>query len=269
LLFVNNKMTSFPVMSRRTFRGRAGPTDGRLNKHQARKRKQPKLKTAEKDTEHGEVDKITSPNEVEAVLIIDAENSLIQKSNEYPENGTEPFHEAEKEARCQFPTEASPADKEIKHLLLRIKNLSESISLSSAAISNPETWRNNVLNAVRNCIIEWRAILDHYELNEIQIKDPSLATFLLIQQTMQCGPLTGSNPGYFKRCGSSVAKQALVFLNETVPTVAGANLYFTEKQSVTIEKWKTAAARAAEKDKLPSKSQFKKQTGKSKHGKKK
>jgi hypothetical protein len=33
---------------------------------------------------------------------------------------------------------------------------------------------------------------------------------------MQSGPLVGSNPGYFKRCGSEVASIALGFLNEIV-----------------------------------------------------
>mmetsp|Transcript_1459 Transcript_1459/g.1962 ORF Transcript_1459/g.1962 Transcript_1459/m.1962 type:complete len:203 (+) Transcript_1459:218-826(+) len=167
-----------------------------------------------------------------------------------------------------FPTESSLADKEINHLLKRIKILSESISLSSNAISKPETWRNNVLNAVKNCIIEWRAILTHYELDEIQIKEPALAVFMLIQQSMQSGPLTGSNPGYFKRCGGCVAKQASIFLNETIPTSAATDLYFTDKQSITIEKWKTAAASAAAKDKPPSKSQLKKQSGKAQRAKK-
>ncbi|KAL7448128.1 hypothetical protein ACHAWC_000375 [Mediolabrus comicus] len=34
--------------------------------------------------------------------------------------------------------------------------------------------------------------------------------------SMQSGPLVGSNPGYFKRCGAEVASIALDFLNEVV-----------------------------------------------------
>lgn len=48
---------------------------------------------------------------------------------------------------------------------------------------------------------------------------------------MQSGPLVGSNPGYFKRCGSEVAIIALTFLNEIV-NLAGVNVA-TEK--VTLE----------------------------------
>ena len=37
--------------------------------------------------------------------------------------------------------------------------------------------------------------------------------FGLIQMSIQVGPLLGSNPGYFKRCGGEVATMALVFLS--------------------------------------------------------
>jgi hypothetical protein len=37
--------------------------------------------------------------------------------------------------------------------------------------------------------------------------------FGLIQMSLQVGPLLGSNPGYFKRCGGEVASMALAFLN--------------------------------------------------------
>lgn len=37
--------------------------------------------------------------------------------------------------------------------------------------------------------------------------------FGLIQMSLQVGPLSGSNPGYFKRCGGEVASMALAFLN--------------------------------------------------------
>ncbi|KAL7470562.1 hypothetical protein ACHAXS_010812 [Conticribra weissflogii] len=40
--------------------------------------------------------------------------------------------------------------------------------------------------------------------------------FSLLQMSMQTGPLVGSNPGYFKRCGGDVAKIAFDFLTEVM-----------------------------------------------------
>lgn len=158
--------------------------------------------------------------------------------------------------------------------------LKESIQLSSlsTALSNPQTWQENCLFAVQNCVHEWRHILSFHQnqLPEIQqgvnfspgqdsdddddyhdyhddldqeqeqdlvtktnktpksptrnhddidekqhqlrvdIQTTALKLFGLIQMAMQVGPLKGSNPGYFKRCGVDVAKMAQQFLNECV-----------------------------------------------------
>ncbi len=45
-----------------------------------------------------------------------------------------------------------------------------------------------------------------------EIPKSALQLFNLIQMVMQIGPLKGSNPGYFKRCGSDVARIAFDFL---------------------------------------------------------
>lgn len=45
-----------------------------------------------------------------------------------------------------------------------------------------------------------------------EIPKSALQLFNLIQMVMQIGPLEGSNPGYFKRCGSDVARMAFDFL---------------------------------------------------------
>ena len=177
---------------------------------------------------------------------------------------------------------------ELKHLNRRIGILQESIQLSSisTALYNPKTWQDNCLNAVQNCVHEWRHILSfhqsqlvdiHQEValyhdqdkfqedhddddnddendlvsqeqeqnkkqnvitttsrppnkssdedddmdNErhqlrVAIQSTALKLFGLIQMAMQVGPLKGSNPGYFKRCGVDVAKMAQQFLNECV-----------------------------------------------------
>lgn len=243
-------------MNRRMFRGRAGATDRHLPKHEARRRKRPSDSTREgtPDEDQNVVDyaEIDHLQDDDDVLIVEP---LVISGVEEPKSlpAITPVALAE---------DLTPAGKEIKHLLKRILNVSESITLSSSAISNPTTWKNNVLNAVQNTVQEWRAILMHYGdgLEVAQIKEPAVRTYLLIQQAMQTGPLTCSNPGYFKRCGAAVADIALTFLNETVPDAL--ELRFTEKQAQAIQKWKGAAAKAVATDRPPTKSQVKKQAGK-------
>jgi hypothetical protein len=159
----------------------------------------------------------------------------------------------------------APSVKEMKHLQKRVKNVQESIQ-TSESITNPTTYQNNVLNAVTNCINEWRAIVIHYneDLDPDEKKQTSLAVFQLIQYTLQCGPLEGANPGYFKRCGSQVAKVVLDFLEAIVSDsdIALEKMGFTTKQVGAMEKWKSNAQKAVEADKPPSKSALKTQLGK-------
>lgn len=249
------------------FRGRAGATDRQLNKHQQRRRKHQQAPRPEKNNKYGDFDEdppedgvLPSSEDEGNDNDVDGEVVIVQNDTREAPEPPDSVPETEEEST----PEPSPAAKEIKHVCKRIRNVSESISLSSESISNPITWKNNVLNAVLNAVLEWKAILNHYysdeaDLPEHETKEASNAAYVLVQQAMQSGPLTGSNPGYFKRCGAAVAKQALEFL-ERLPQ----ELCFTEKQVQSIEKWKVAARKAVENDKPPSKSQLKKQAGKKK-----
>lgn len=163
---------------------------------------------------------------------------------------------------------------EIKHIKRRLRNVQESIQ-TSKSIVNPVTWEQNCLNAVANCINEWRSIVVRYfrdgdeQLNEETIlagKETSLAVFGLLQLTMQSGPLTGSNPGYFKRCGGDVARTALTLLGSDILANGdlSSTLLFSDKQVDVIGKWRKNAAKAAENNKPPSKSMLKLQQGKGK-----
>lgn len=232
--------------SRRTFRGNAGPTDRRLNKHQARRRKQTPSDDSTKVNKYGDHD------EKRETIVVE------QNEDESVENAASDKMEQEVEAP------PSPAEKEIQHLLRRLANVQESIQLSTAANVNPSTWQQNVLNPVGNCVREWRAIVKHYhdELDPAtDCKAPALALFQLIQMSLQSGPLAGAKPGYFKRCGANVARQALDFLDGTVPNKQEATfLCFTKKQGDAIEKWRDNATKAVENDKPPSESALKKQS---------
>lgn len=102
------------------------------------------------------------------------------------------------------------------------------------------------------------------------IKETSLKIFVLLQLALQCGPLAGGKPGYFKRCGGAVARMVLEFLEKAVPNESeGLTLGFSTKQTDAIAIWKVNASKAALEDKPPSKSALKKQQGKSKKKKNK
>ncbi len=49
-----------------------------------------------------------------------------------------------------------------------------------------------------------------------QLRATSTMVFGLIQTSMQIGPLVGSNPGYFKRCGTEVSSLAVAYLFEVL-----------------------------------------------------
>ena len=62
------------------------------------------------------------------------------------------------------------------------------------------------------------------------------AVFELVQQSLQCGPLAGSQPGYFKRCGSETAAVVLAYLETIVTSDEDVveTLGFTEKQAAAL-----------------------------------
>jgi hypothetical protein len=143
-----------------------------------------------------------------------------------------------------------PLNKEIQHLRKRIQNITFSIQSSPLGLSNLNTWRSNCLNPIKNVLNEWRSVLsfhskeimggesdekprDGVELQQHQmllsdgnntkqavlqdlLHEISTKVFSLLQMSMQTGPLVGSNPGYFKRCGGEVALIALEFLNYVI-----------------------------------------------------
>ena len=240
---------SFIDGSRRTFRGRAGPTDNRLNKHQARRRKPDKHDVTDRNNKYGDEQDHNKQTDNIAEEKLDEDSKI--------------SHVSSNEMELDKELKTNPANIEIQHLIRRVGNVRESIQLSANANANPSTWQQNVLNPVENCVREWRAICSHYqsELDADDWKSPSLAVYELLQMAMQSGPLAGGKPGYFKRCGSDAARQALNFLDSTIPDEAEASfLHFTEKQRGAIDKWRNNARKAVDEDKQPSKSVLKKQT---------
>jgi hypothetical protein len=251
---------------RRMFRGRGGPSDSQLPKHNARRRKGPTQdrdrvrvnKYAAEDERNNEAKELADRILRTAVVPNDGENAAddLEISSSSEGDITDQAYTEKLPSTDSFPSK-----NEMQHLLLRIRNVRESMQLSATGLGNPSTYENNVLHAVSNCITEWRAILRFYPEDEIE--NPrilGLQVFEMIQQSLQCGPLAGGKPGYFKRCGVDLAKVVLTFLQANVVNKDDAlALYMTEKQADAIGKWKVSATKAIENDKPPSKSVVKKQ----------
>jgi hypothetical protein len=260
---------------RRMFRGRGGPSDSQLPKHNARRRKAPT-----QDSDRVRVNKYAAEDE-EKRLKEQADGILraavVPNDGENAADDLESINSSERDIVDQASTEkvpsadSFPSKKEMHHLLHRIRNVRESMQLSATGLGNPSTYENNVLHAVSNCITEWRAILRFYPEDEIENpRTVGLQVYEMIQQSLQCGPLAGGKPGYFKRCGVDLAKIVLTFLQLNVANKDDALvLYMTEKQGDAIEKWKVSATKAIENDKPPSKSVVKKQETADKSGVKK
>lgn len=67
-------------------------------------------------------------------------------------------NDEEHEMQKQIDAERRAIIKEIKHVRKRIRNIQESIQLS-VNIAQPRVWEENSLNAVVNCVNEWRSIV--------------------------------------------------------------------------------------------------------------
>ena len=288
---------------RRIFRGRGGPTDGRLPKHNARRAKrphQPRESPKYSDTDNNKNEGNDEDYIIGATIVSGAEEDenefqleIVDPSNFQSTESNDDVNQSQTNATTENgevsqatntpatnnvvpnepgvdPTIISRCQQELKHLQRRIKNVRESMQLSQL-IDDPKKYEANILNAVANCVNEWRQIKKHYssnsaedgeeeELSEENVREVSLNVFQLIQHSVQCGPLQGGKPGYFKRCGTQVAKVVLNYLLVIVPDQeASQALGFSEKQVNALESWKSNAVKAVANDKPPSKSQLKKQ----------
>jgi hypothetical protein len=269
---------------RRMFRGRGGPNDRRLPKHNARRRK-PHNNSSDRGETSGP--KYDGPPQSEIKQKIKCDEYVGDEIDELSEasehssmmqsgRGENEHLQPTLDDTCGDNEVRAACIKEIQHLDQRILNVQESIQTSSSIVT-PSVYQEIVLNAVSNCVNEWRSIVLHYsrtengkdqvDESEIKILSPglcietSLRVFQLIQLSLQSGPLSGAKPGYFKRCGSDTANIVAVYLEEVVPQHQ--NLIdcmgFSARQMDAMNKWKANAETAAANDKAPSKSVLKKQ----------
>ena len=193
----------------RVFRGRGRPKDGNI----------PPKKPARTKVKYKQEENAERVDEEAAAEILDQENDLASCEIEHLS-----LNEVD-----GVPQNNKLLD-EINHLDTRIQNVQEAMQ-TSQGLSNPKKWRTNCLFPVKNVVKEWRSILLFHlssgcekeqfddgisNTDTILVKSISPNVFGLIQMSMQTGPLVGSNPGYFKRCGGEVASMAFEFLTEII-----------------------------------------------------
>mmetsp|Transcript_13344 Transcript_13344/g.25043 ORF Transcript_13344/g.25043 Transcript_13344/m.25043 type:complete len:353 (-) Transcript_13344:43-1101(-) len=312
--------------NRRTFRGR-GFQDGNIPKSFHRPRASRRTNEHE-DTieptsylhaqEGGSDNTGSKARETDRPIHKDASTCSEKSSSHEPPSSNNNYTNPQEEAFL----------KEIREVQRKIRNLQESIQLSTN-IAQPLVWQANGLNAALNIVNQWKAIVVFYSKTHDQIdsenvdttrgeddsndlhermkesstilhkdspssEETALQVYGMIQMVMQTGPLKGSNPGYFKRCGVQVAKMAKEFLvnciqntteksgetmefventddavmSETNINMTGRDccyvvsndLRFTSQQHTTLLKWIKDADKTIVANKLPSNSAMKLQT---------
>ncbi|KAL7488739.1 hypothetical protein ACHAW6_014327 [Cyclotella cf. meneghiniana] len=212
---------------RRIFRGKAGATDGRLP---PKKNRRVKVKYQPEHSSDAGVDGAAHQDDSESKIEgLDIDSDLNRAVDQF---GID--------KNSHGSNDLDNVMVEINHLRKRISNIQTSLQ-TSRGLSNPKIWHTNCLLPVKNAVIEWRSICKYYFLESFETKpeindthevyqtdakdctshqvirqETAVQVFSLIQMAMQSGPLVGSNPGYFKRCGGEVASVALDFLNEII-----------------------------------------------------
>ena len=118
-------------------------------------------------------------------------------------------------------------EEQVHNLQRRISNIQTSIHLSTTALQSDVTiWEQNCLNPIRRCVRSWKTIVSMYvrDVATYEIPTPASATmketplklYVLIQLSLQCGPLKGCTAGYFKRCGTRVVQISLHYLQSLI-----------------------------------------------------
>ena len=277
-------MNSHRRVSRGIQNGRPLAQDRRLPSHNARRRRQQQTNNRDPVDDEDTQTNRGQVLEVEEFQIVEQQAPRRSYGTQEPTTSTDSSVEDNEDNTSSL---SAKRDQEIQHLKRRIQKVQESIQLSSRAITEqPHIYETNVLNVVTKTVNEWSAIVTHHYVrsnnhnndNSSDYKDNPLVketaslVFGLLQLSLQCGPLAGAKPGYFKRCGSEVAALVLRFLDKIIQAMTDKEeekddlrmLAFTEKQIDAIQTWRKNAQKAVEAAKPPSKSALKARQGKGK-----
>ena len=251
--------------NRRTFRGRGGPTDGRI--------RPPRIPRVRR--------------KYEGDGGIDANHIIVVEPREDTEDAAaprivvplepNPTKVKATEAPGMEEQETPPLQSQLQHLQQRIRH--NRTAMRQTTVAHLEHYQTHVLAATQNTLREWRSLLrKHHTSTPEQQQQQRLLDALqpqlfgLVQQALQTGPLAGAQPGYCKRCGSAVAHVVWEFLQSLLlleDDDDAAYYPWTERQHASLTKWcrnaETAATTTAEQQ--PSKSIQKRMNKRSKNRK--
>src|SRR5210317_237150 len=197
---------SSTVSQRRIFRGRGGPRDGNLPPKKTRVKV--KYQHNHADCTSASVAQRADDDESDHADDVDINQLSLDVKND-DDSSTSKLDVGDND---DGDDTHNPLHKEIHHLQKRIENITLSIQASPLGISNPNTWRTNCLNPVKNVVKEWRSILsshsaseimrqgseyeregnnddEHVELQKLLLHETSTKVFILLQISMQSGPL--------------------------------------------------------------------------------
>ncbi len=241
---------------RRIFRGRGGATDrNHLSDHGARRRRRHESRSTN-DVTHNNNNN-DHPNEpddddvnlelyqleiIDPFVTEESASTTPPIFDPEPVVGEEDHHDDNDDATLLWVLR-----QELQHITRRMQQLRRNWSTSKTGLVLPSNYATNVLQATLNIIRkEWQSILRqyyyYYDNGETSIRCDAVVVpaaaavvivaasrekllrpvshdiFALIQQSIQCGPLTGSQAGYFKRCGSHIAQMVYDYLTTILPT---------------------------------------------------
>ena len=247
---------------RRMVRGRTGPTDRQLPKYNAsaHRRRPPQEEEERNAIVEDENSDSEEDLEMEGVSELEIVEPYVSDAAAVPM--TEMMELSEVEATPNLPEEEPEKEyhKEIQHLLRRIQNNRRSWSTSTATgLVRLERYQTNVLAAALNTLREWRSLRRrHYgSIDAATLREVGHALFGLLQQSLQCGPLAGAQPGYLKRGGGAVAAAVCVYLRTALRDREDAVhvLGLSPAQADRIAQWQGRAQKAAaDADAAPSQS---------------
>ena len=231
----------------RIFRGRGGATDGNIPPKKVIRRKV-KYQGLEHTTDHVvdlSVQNLALNDEINATAAVVDEagvNETNQAVNEDVDNIDDKFHQEIQhlQKRINYVTLSNKTSQGLvnpctwrtncliptRKVVKELRNILMFHSMNNNNLIDASSAEDNVSD-----VIEASGTVggDHMARNsendnlqqvafEIKNKDllqsTSQQVFSLIQMSLQTGPLVGSNPGYFKRCGGEVASIALAYLCE-------------------------------------------------------
>lgn len=225
--------------NRRVFRGRGGPTDRRLPKHNARRRRPPSSNSPNNNPSSPRNNKYKDDDDKLRLQNHNNDDELLTKEEEEFEvedsvdvlsadgdDGNASVEGGDDDEEVSKNNNDERDEQQIQHLMKRIRNNRETMQNSKSLVV-PSNYRRLVLDAVKNTVNEWGAIAEQSKLTDHTDTTTSTntgrAVFELVQQALQCGPLAGSKPGYMKRCGTEVATMVYDFLNAISTTVDSSN----------------------------------------------